>query len=115
MSDRKASRPVSIADVMATVLARNGMDTRLSQVTAIDDWPTAVGAQIAQVTEPLSITADGVLWVRVSTAAWMNELSLLAPTLLARLNAVPDRPPVRQLRFRLGRDRSSVSGVDSPR
>jgi Dna[CI] antecedent, DciA len=44
-----------------------------------------------------------VLWVRVTTAAWMNELSLLAPTLLQRLNAVPGRTPVRQLRFRLGK------------
>jgi predicted nucleic acid-binding Zn ribbon protein len=103
MSERKSSGPVSIGDVLAGVLARNGMDTRLSQVSAIDDWPAAVGAQIAQVTEPVSISADGVLWVRVTTAAWMNELSLLAPTLLARLNAVPGRPAVTQLRFRLGR------------
>ena len=43
------------------------------------------------------------MWVRVTTAAWMNELSLLAPTLLARLNAVAGRAPVKQLRFRLGR------------
>jgi predicted nucleic acid-binding Zn ribbon protein len=69
----------------------------------MDDWPQVVGAQIASVTEPLSISADGTLWVRVSTAAWMNELSLLAPTLLKRLNDVPGRQPVKQLRFRLGR------------
>ena len=55
------------------------MTERVAQVGAMDDWALAVGAQIAAVTEPLSITADGVLWVRVTTAAWMNELSLLAP------------------------------------
>ncbi|MCC7051650.1 MAG: DUF721 domain-containing protein [Gemmatimonadaceae bacterium] len=99
----KKSQPTSIADVMAQVLAQKGMTERVAQVGAMDDWALAVGAQIAAVTEPLSITADGVLWVRVSTAAWMNELSLLAPTLLARINAVPGRAPVRQLRFRLGR------------
>ena len=79
------------------------MTERIAQVGAMDDWATAVGAQIASVTEPLSVTADGVLWVRVTTAAWMNELSLLSPTLLQRLNAVPGRAPVKQLRFRLGR------------
>lgn len=99
----KKGQPVSIADVMAQVLAQKGMSERIAQVGAMDDWATAVGAQIAGVTEPLSITADGVLWVRVTTAAWMNELSLLAPTLLLRLNAAPGRAPVKQLRFRLGR------------
>jgi predicted nucleic acid-binding Zn ribbon protein len=99
----KRGQPVSIADVMAQVLAQKGMTARIAQVGAMDDWATAVGAQIAAVTEPLSVTADGVLWVRVTTAAWMNELSLLAPTLLQRLNDVPGRAPVKQLRFRLGR------------
>ena len=100
---KKKGQPTSIADVMAAVLAQKGMAERIAQVGAIDDWADVVGAQIASVTEPLSITADGVLWVRVSTAAWMNELSLLAPTLLQRLNAKPGRVAVKQLRFRLGR------------
>jgi predicted nucleic acid-binding Zn ribbon protein len=99
---KRSSAPVSIADVMAQVLQAKGMSERLAQVSAIDEWPDVVGPQIANVTEPLSITADGVLWIRVTTAAWMNELSLLAPTLLARLNGVPGRAPVRQIRFRLG-------------
>lgn len=104
MSDSaRRKQPVSIADVMAQVLAQKGMTERIAQVGAMDDWATAVGAQIASVTEPLSVSADGVMWVRVTTAAWMNELSLLAPTLLARLNAVAGRAPVKQLRFRLGR------------
>jgi predicted nucleic acid-binding Zn ribbon protein len=46
-----------------------------------------VGPQIAAVTAPESVTADGVLRVRVATAAWANELSLMTPRILARLNA----------------------------
>jgi predicted nucleic acid-binding Zn ribbon protein len=99
----KKSQPTSIADVMAKMLEQKGMTERIAQVSAMDDWPQMVGAQIASVTEPLSISADGTLWVRVTTAAWMNELSLLAPTLLKRLNDSPGRQPVKQLRFRLGR------------
>lgn len=105
MSDsrKKRSEPTSIGDVLASLLAQKGMSARIAQVGAMDEWPTVVGAQIAAVTQPISMTADGVLWVRVSTAAWMNELSLLAPTLIQRLNTNPDRGPVTQLRFRLGR------------
>jgi Dna[CI] antecedent, DciA len=39
------------------------------------------------VTAPESITPDGVLRVRVTTAPWANELSLMAPKILARLNS----------------------------
>ena len=47
------------------------------------DWPRLVGQQIAAVTKPLSVTADGTLFVAVTTHAWMTELSLLEPELLA--------------------------------
>ena len=53
----------------------------------MNEWAVLVGPQIAAVTEPESVTADGVLRVRVATAAWANELSLMTPRILARLNA----------------------------
>jgi predicted nucleic acid-binding Zn ribbon protein len=54
------------------------------------------------VTAPESITANGTLFVRVTTNAWMNELSLLEPELLRSLNANRDRAPVRRIRWMLG-------------
>jgi predicted nucleic acid-binding Zn ribbon protein len=62
-----------------------------------------VGAQIAKVTEPRSISGDGTLFVWVTTNAWMNELSLLEPELLRALNAKPERPPVRRIRWQIKR------------
>jgi len=55
------------------------------------------------VTEPLSVTADGVMFVAVRTHAWMSELSLLEPELLASLNRREGRPPVRKIRWQLMR------------
>jgi len=49
------------------------------------------------------VTADGVLFVAVRTHAWMSELSLLEPELLASLNRNADRPPVRKIRWQLMR------------
>ncbi len=46
-----------------------------------------VGPQIAAVTQPESVSADGVLRVRVATAPWATELSLMTPRILARVNA----------------------------
>jgi predicted nucleic acid-binding Zn ribbon protein len=79
-------RPASLADALASYLRRSGFAKRIQQASVIDAWPDLVGPQIAAVTSPESVTQDGVLRVRVATAAWANELSLMTPRILARLN-----------------------------
>ena len=54
--------------------------------------------------EPTSIAADGTMFVRVTTNAWMNELSLMEPELLRALNATEGRAPVKRIRWLLRRD-----------
>lgn len=102
MSDRK-KRPEAIGKIVADWLGERGLAGRVEQAGVIPEWPTLVGPQIAAVTSPQSITANGTLFVHVTTNAWMNELSLLEPELLRSLNAKPDRTPVRRIRWLLAR------------
>lgn len=97
-------KPSAIGDVLAGVLKESGLAERVEQAAIIPEWASLVGAQIASVTEPTSITADGTMFVRVTTNAWMNELSLMEPELLRALNAKPGRVPVRRIRWLLRRD-----------
>jgi predicted nucleic acid-binding Zn ribbon protein len=94
--------PQPIADVLATLLKRSGIARRVDQASVIPDWPGLVGEQIAAVTLPTSVTADGTLFVRVTTNAWMSELSLLEPELLKALNARPERVGINRIRWQLG-------------
>lgn len=96
-------KPSAIGDVLAGVLADTGLAARVEQAAIIPEWSTLVGRQIASVTEPMSITADGTLFVNVTTNAWMNELSLMEPELLRALNAKEGRIPVKRLRWLLKR------------
>ena len=96
-------KPSAIADVLAGVLRDSGLAARIEQAGIVPEWGTLVGAQIAAVTEPMSITADGTLFVNVTTNAWMNELSLMEPELLRALNAKDGRIPVRRIRWLLRR------------
>jgi predicted nucleic acid-binding Zn ribbon protein len=96
-------KPSSIADVLAGVLKDTGIAARVEQAGIIPEWSTLVGAQIAAVTEPMSVTADGTLFVNVTTNAWMNELSLMEPELLRALNGKDGRPAVRRIRWLLRR------------
>lgn len=102
MSDQKKKRPENVGSIIANVLGDRGLTERVKQAAIIPEWPALVGPQIANVTTPESITANGTLFVRVTTNAWMNELSLLEPELLKSLNANRDRPPVRRIRWMLG-------------
>jgi predicted nucleic acid-binding Zn ribbon protein len=102
VSDRK-KRPEAIGKIVADWLGDRGLAGRVEQAGVIPEWPTLVGQQIAAVTSPQSITANGTLFVHVTTNAWMNELSLLEPELLRSLNAKPDRTPVRRIRWLLAR------------
>jgi predicted nucleic acid-binding Zn ribbon protein len=85
MTEKKA--PTHLADALTSYFKQAGLTKRVQQAGIIEEWAALVGPQIARVTEPDSITPDGVLRVRVATAAWANELSLMSPRILARLNA----------------------------
>lgn len=96
-------RPSAIGDVLAGVLKESGISARVEQAGIIPEWPGLVGAQIAAVTEPMSVAADGTLFVAVTTNAWMNELSLMEPELLRALNGKAGRPAIRRIRWVLKR------------
>jgi predicted nucleic acid-binding Zn ribbon protein len=102
MTDRK-KKPEAIGNIVANFLGESGLAKRVDQASIIPDWPKLVGPQIAKVTTPQSISANGTLFVQVTTNAWMNELSLLEPELLRSLNADPKRTPVRRIRWLLAR------------
>ena len=100
---RRGKRPQPIASAISSFLEQAGLRDRVEQSTVVPEWPSLVGVQIAAVTEPLSVTADGILFVAVKTHAWMSELSLLEPELLASLNRAGGRAPVRKIRWTLMR------------
>jgi predicted nucleic acid-binding Zn ribbon protein len=76
-----------VAEVLASFLKRSGLNKRMQQTDVIERWGELVGPQIAAVSQPESVSADGVLRVRVATAPWATELSLMTPRILARVNA----------------------------
>jgi predicted nucleic acid-binding Zn ribbon protein len=86
VTDRRR-HPATLADALASYLRQSGFSKRLQQAEIVEAWASLVGPQIAAVTAPESVTPDGMLRVRVATAAWANELSLMSPRILARINA----------------------------
>ena len=80
---RRAARA---GDLVDGLLAGWGLDQRLHQYQALLIWDDVVGPQIAARTKPEKIR-DGVLEVSVDQPTWMQQLQLLKPQILAKLNA----------------------------
>ncbi|MDB4899023.1 MAG: hypothetical protein JWN53_831 [Gemmatimonadetes bacterium] len=96
-------KPSLFGDILAGVLADSGVAARIEQAQIIPEWSALVGPQIAAVTTPQSIAADGTMFVAVTTNAWMMELSMMEPELLRAINAKEGRVPVRKIRWLLQR------------
>ena len=101
MTEPKKRRPRKLGDVMHDVLKQAGIADRVAQANVIPEWSSLVGPQIARVTEPLSVTPQGTLFVAVTTNAWMTELSLMEPDLLRRVNQKSGRLSIRKIRWQL--------------
>jgi predicted nucleic acid-binding Zn ribbon protein len=67
------------------------------------EWAAIVGPQIAKVTEPLSVTPQGTLFVAVQSNAWMMELKLLEPELLKKLNVKTGKLSIKKIRLQIQR------------
>ena len=103
MTERKRRPPKKLGDVVGTVLSQAGISDRIAQAQVIPNWSSLVGEQIARVTEPLSVTPQGTLFVSVQTNSWMTELSLLEPELLKRLNRGTGRLKIKRIRWQIQR------------
>lgn len=81
-----AGKPQLVGDLVLRFLSRTGMDAKVEAASVVSDWEELVGPQISAVTEPIRVS-DGVLFVAVSTSAWMMELNLMKSALMRRINA----------------------------
>lgn len=104
MSTPKKRKPQKLGEVVSGVLTQAGLSDRVAQAAVIPEWPVLVGPQIARVTQPLSVTRQGTLFVAVTTNGWMTELSLMEPELLRRLNQRTGRLQIRKIRWQIRRD-----------
>jgi len=103
LGERRRSHPTPVGEALERYLSRSGLARRLKQAQVIPDWSQLVGPQIAAVTVPESVTPDGLLFVRVATSAWMNELQLMTPEIMARVNAGRGPGRIRTIRWLLTR------------
>ena len=87
--------PRSLSSAMEDLRDRIAPDTLLAEVQRV--WPAAVGSAIAAEATPVS-ERNGVLTVSCAASVWAQELDLMGPSIVARLNELVGRPSIERLR-----------------
>jgi predicted nucleic acid-binding Zn ribbon protein len=89
------SRPRPLASALDALAQQLAPDTLLADVQRA--WPDAVGPLIAAQAGPTA-ERGGVLTISCAASVWAQELDLMAPQIIERLNASLRRGPVKRLR-----------------
>jgi predicted nucleic acid-binding Zn ribbon protein len=91
-----------IGGTIQDLLANLDTGGHFELVRLIRLWPQVVGDTIARRTQVSSLKFHTAV-VKVSTAMWIQELNLMRPQILSRLNAAMRNDAVREIRFVQGR------------
>ncbi|HHL72635.1 MAG TPA: DUF721 domain-containing protein [Bacteroidetes bacterium] len=62
-------------------------------------WPRVVGLQVAQISRPVRFER-GTLQIKVYSATWRNELSMISPDIIRKINERVGTNAVKKIIFR---------------
>jgi len=100
---RRAGRPARVSELIGGYLRRAGIEDRVLQAGVLAEWPELVGDRIAGAAVAETVRDDGILVVKVRSAAWAQELQLMTPQIIARVNAGRRHGRINGIHWRVGR------------
>ncbi|OEU61388.1 MAG: hypothetical protein BA870_10510 [Desulfuromonadales bacterium C00003094] len=111
MSKSNRSRSIDgVGAVIGKLFQQRGMEDKMRRYRAWQLWDKVVGPQIAARARP-SRMRDNTLEVWVDHAVWMQQLQLMKPKILARLNAALGEDLIQDIYLRRGRPRQDNAPV----
>lgn len=94
----KPGDPTLISETLSQLIADREWDSGIAEGSIFTSWPTLVGVDVAQHTEPISLL-DGILLVQCSSTAWATQMQQMAHQLLATIRQSAPGALVDELRF----------------
>jgi predicted nucleic acid-binding Zn ribbon protein len=95
----KRRAPRSLAEALQGVARDAAPATLIAAVQAA--WPGVAGDTLGAAAQPVS-ASERVVTIACESGVWAQELELLGPDLLGRLNAALDGARIEKLRFVVG-------------
>src|SRR5512136_2268888 len=86
MISRRSRKIEKLGITLEKVLNRRGLASKLKEYRLFGQWERAVGSVIARHAQPSAIRGKK-LTVTVDSSAWMQQLSLLRPEIINKVNS----------------------------
>jgi len=83
-------------------LRKLNLDTKMQGYAVWRVWAKAVGDTIAQQAQP-AFVRGGILFVKCSSSAWMQQLQFMKGTICEALNRLLGKEVVKEIRFQIGK------------
>jgi predicted nucleic acid-binding Zn ribbon protein len=103
----RTSEPEALGVVLSSLSGQRPLAAGLALGRLGRNWRSVVGERLAQECEPAQLE-NGILLVRVSSAAWASHLKFLSEEIRSRSNAALGGDPVREVRVVLGGGREGL-------
>ena len=94
----RASAPEAIGSIVEAKLRELGYLAPCRELDVVRRWPEIVGEKIAGVSE-CSRVDNGVLYVRVSSASWRQEICYIKPHILETIKKETSCTSIRDIVF----------------
>jgi predicted nucleic acid-binding Zn ribbon protein len=94
----RASAPETIGSIIEGKLRELGYLSPCRELDVVRRWPEIVGEKIAAVTE-CSRVDNGVLYVRVASASWRQEICYIKPHILETIKKETPCTSIRDVVF----------------
>ena len=91
--------PQPLGDVIKDVIDQLGVQDKIDEARVVETWASLAGKEINSVTE--SVWMKGAtLYVKITSAAWRQELHMNRRKWRERLNGEMETDPVEEIVFR---------------
>ncbi len=98
---------------LGSMLKARGLGSRLSEYRVFGQWEKAVGPVIARHAQPQAVRGKKLTLV-VDSPAWMQQLSLLKPEIMEKVNSTLGKETIKDITLRLGEVESREQPPEEP-
>lgn len=101
MKAKVGREPQRVGSILEKALKKMSLDRKLKEHEIWNVWNSVAGEHVARHAQP-DFMRNGILFVRVSTSPWMQQLSYMSQGIVEALNQSLGAPIVQGIRFKLG-------------
>ena len=101
MTKRAEGDPKPLGELLSTLVSGRGWDERMRFGRLREEWADVVGPDVAARSTPVALNA-GILSIKADGAAWATELTLLARSIVDKVDSYLGGGVVREVRVSAG-------------